>query len=199
MNISKKNIALLILSAGYSSRMGAFKPLLPYKNTTVIEHSINKFIQCGIHNIYIVTGYNSHLISKQLENYNVSLVYNDNYDKGMYSSIVEGVKNFPSNIDGFLMLPVDIANIKEKTIKNLIKIFNEHNYDIIYPSFNNRKGHPPLISSRLFKDIENYSGDGGLKKLLGNFQDNIYYYNSNDMGILFDIDTKEDYRKLIDT
>jgi len=41
-------IAALVLAAGYSSRMGAFKPLLPLGETTVIEKTVSSFLAEGI-------------------------------------------------------------------------------------------------------------------------------------------------------
>lgn len=195
---NNKKLALLILSAGYSSRMHGFKPLLPLNNTTVIEYIIDNFKSCGINDIYVVTGHNSLLISEKLKDPDVKIVYNPKYDEGMYSSVIAGIEAFPKDIDGFLMLPVDIPNISKNTINSLCQIFQNESFDIIYPSYNNRRGHPPIISSNLFEGIRSYNGDGGLKKLLKNYQDNIYHLNTLDEGILFDIDTREDYNKLIE-
>ena len=36
----RQDLAAVVLAAGYSQRMGAFKPLLPFGSTTVIERVI---------------------------------------------------------------------------------------------------------------------------------------------------------------
>jgi CTP:molybdopterin cytidylyltransferase MocA len=45
--IEKGRIVALILAAGYSSRMGALKPLLPVGRSTVIEEAVTRFLDAG--------------------------------------------------------------------------------------------------------------------------------------------------------
>ena len=43
-----RRIGGLILTAGLSSRMGDFKPLMPLRDKTLIENSIDSMLLCGI-------------------------------------------------------------------------------------------------------------------------------------------------------
>src|SRR5438876_846788 len=43
-----REVAAIILAAGQSSRMGAFKPLLPFGDKTVIEHTIDYLRRGGV-------------------------------------------------------------------------------------------------------------------------------------------------------
>ena len=52
----RPTVAAIILAAGQSSRMGAFKPLLPFGDTTVIEHTIDYLRRGGIETIIVVVG-----------------------------------------------------------------------------------------------------------------------------------------------
>jgi molybdenum cofactor cytidylyltransferase len=51
-----KHIAALILAAGYSSRMGTCKPLLPMGDSTILEQTLSRFLQAGIHDVRVVLG-----------------------------------------------------------------------------------------------------------------------------------------------
>ncbi|MGH9907976.1 MAG: nucleotidyltransferase family protein, partial [Pyrinomonadaceae bacterium] len=52
-----KNVVAILLAAGRSERMGAFKPLLPFGNSTVIRSCIENLREAGIENIIVVLGH----------------------------------------------------------------------------------------------------------------------------------------------
>ena len=54
---AQPNLAAIILAAGFSSRMGQFKPLLPLGRTTVIDHAIATFNAPFISDIVVVVGH----------------------------------------------------------------------------------------------------------------------------------------------
>lgn len=194
----KKDLAAIILAAGYSSRMKLFKPLLPLGSSTVIENSIDSFRNAGVDNIVVVVGFQAKKLIPVLEQKGVSWVFNENFSDGMYSSIVEGVSSLPQHIKGFFLLPADIPLVRKDTIDSLVEGYKHSNMNIIYPSFSKRRGHPPLISSFLFSEIINYDGTGGLKALLRKYEEHAHYVDVDDEGVLIDIDTYEDYLRLCD-
>jgi len=195
----KNDRTAIIIAAGYSSRMKAFKPLLPLGEGTVLEYTLNTFLEAGISNILVVLGYQKEKIEPLLEKYNIPWVYNENYDQGMYSSVVAGVQALPSGSKGFFLLPVDIPLVKSSTIDALLKAYQQSGKNIIYPSHNKKKGHPPLISSYMYSKILAYDGSGGLKTLLKKYdREHGEYVNVKDEGVLLDIDYYEEYRQLVE-
>ncbi len=192
----KKDLAVIILAAGYSSRMKLFKPLLPLGSSTVIENSIDSFLEAGIENITVVIGFQANKLIPVLENKGVKWIYNEKFSEGMYSSIIAGVKSLPSHVKGFFLLPADIPLVKGETIDSLVEGYRQSKQSIIYPSFSERRGHPPLISYCLFPEIIKYDGSGGLKALLKQYEEQAYYVEVEDEGTVFDIDTYEDYLRL---
>lgn len=53
----QNKIAAVILAAGYSSRMGDFKPLMKLDGLTVIESAVGCFKRAGISDIMVVVGH----------------------------------------------------------------------------------------------------------------------------------------------
>ena len=197
----KDELAAIIIAAGYSSRMKAFKPLLPFgkdEDETVLEYTVETFLKAGIKNILVVLGYQGDRIEPLLKRDNISYVYNENYDQGMYSSIVAGVKALPRENKGFFLLPVDIPLVKSSTVEKLVEVFRSKEKYIVYPSYNFKKGHPPLIASHLYSDILNFDGQGGLKALLKQYDSKyIEYVTVEDEGVVLDMDYYEEYRELL--
>ena len=83
----------VIVAAGLSSRMGEFKPLLPFRGSTIIENTINTMKRAGVDTIVVVIGYNKEVMEQALEGSNVIMVYNPNYaTSDMMSSIKLGIE-----------------------------------------------------------------------------------------------------------
>ena len=102
-----KNYSAIILAAGYSSRMGSFKPLMKIDGKTPLQRCIELFKNCGINDITVVTGHLNECIEKELNNIKIELndiriVLNDKYSEGMYSSIKAGVESLSKETDAFL-------------------------------------------------------------------------------------------------
>ncbi|SFI01277.1 CTP:molybdopterin cytidylyltransferase MocA [Tindallia magadiensis] len=202
MNQKNKNnlndeLAVIILAAGYSSRMKAFKPLLPFGSVTVIEYIIQTFLDAGIDHIYVVTGFRKDELEVILKKYPVNIVINQHYDQGMYSSIKEGVRGLQKKHKAFLLHPVDIPLVKVSTIETIVASYRETNKGIIYPSYQMKKGHPPVISSKYITGLLNFDGTGGLKAFLRKYDDTDgHFVNVEDEGILLDMDYYKDYEVL---
>jgi molybdenum cofactor cytidylyltransferase len=89
--------------------------------------------------------------------------------------------------------------VKPETIQKMLRVYNSTEHDIIYPVYKEHRGHPPLISRKLFPVIKNWDGCGGLREVLSKFQQFVAQVEVMDEGILTDMDTPEDYIKLCKT
>jgi len=191
-----KKIGALVLAAGYSSRMGDFKSLLPFGGVTVIERVIHTFRQAGIMDIRVVVGYRADELIAVLDGLKVPYVFNENYDAGMFSSVVKGIQSFQPEIEAFFLLPGDMPLVKSHTVRLLSRAFDKVEADVVYPAFQKQRGHPPLIGARCFSEIVLGNGKGGLRQILAQHEGKAYDVEVLDEGILLDLDTREDYQKM---
>jgi CTP:molybdopterin cytidylyltransferase MocA len=179
-------IGAVILAAGLSSRMGAFKPLVQLGDKTMLAHGIGVFRRCGIKSILVVTGHRGEEVQAEARRLGVSWCHNPDFARGMFSSIQAAVKQLP-RLDGFFLLPVDIPLVRPVTVATLCAAFERKK--VICPSFRDLRGHPPLIPARLFPEILRYDGTGGLDALLSRQAKALPVW---DRGILLDADTADD-------
>ena len=193
MNTS--NISAIILAAGMSSRMGAFKPLMPIGNTTAIENIIRMFRLAGIGDISIITGFRAQDVSAALKHQDVRLVLNESYADGMLSSIKTGIKNLQPGCEAFFILPTDIPLVRLATVNALSTACRPRH--IFYPTFQGRRGHPPLISIGFCRNILKFSGKGGLQAFLARDESSAVDVAVADPGVLLDMDTKPDYWRIL--
>lgn len=194
---SGMSIAAIILSAGYSSRMGEFKPLLPLGGTTVLERDINLFRDAGIADVRVVIGHRAAELLPLVKRLQASPVMNERYAEGMFSSVTAGVAGLGYEVEAFFLLPVDIPLVRRQTVTILADAFKSGSGSILYPTFYGRRGHPPLISSRYREEIIAWDGDGGLKSFLSLHDSAAVNIETEDESILLDMDTLVEYDRLL--
>jgi len=190
------NIAGLIVAGGYSSRMGTFKPLLPLGNKTVLEMAVNSLRQGGIHDIRVVVGYKSGSLLPLLKDMSVTIIKNEDYAQGMFSSIVTGLAGLANACEAFFLLPGDIPLIRPHSIRSLLHVYRKTKAPVIYPVYKGVRGHPPLIAAECFSPIIEGRGEGGLREILYGFENRCIEVDLPNQGVLVDIDTPEDYQRL---
>lgn len=184
-------LGAVILAAGFSSRMGEFKPLLELRGRSLLAHCAELVRGAGAEPAVVVCGHRGGEVAAEAARSGLATVRNPHPEQGMYSSIRTAVPLL-SDTDGFFLLPVDIPLIRPATIRALAAAFEPDK--VIFPAFEGRRGHPPLIPARFIGDILDYSGAGGLKSLLEQRPGrNVEVW---DRGILLDADTPEDFAVL---
>lgn len=190
------DIAAVILAAGYSSRMGAFKPLLSFGATTVLERSIALFRTAGITDIRVVVGHRADELLPLLSHLQIQPLFNARYQEGMFSSVVAAVESFKGENGAFFLLPVDFPLVRRQTVETLLCAYQSGAGGILYPTCNGRRGHPPLLALSYREVILSWQGDGGLSALLRQYQGDAASIETGDEGIILDMDTPADYERL---
>src|SRR5437016_4045448 len=89
---SLTDVAAILLAAGRSRRMGAFKPLLPFDKSTVIESCLESLRSAGIEDIIVVVGHRADAVRKQLKDFDVKFAINPDPDSEMNASIACGIE-----------------------------------------------------------------------------------------------------------
>jgi putative nucleotidyltransferase with HDIG domain len=191
-----ESFAAIILAAGFSSRMGAFKPLLRLGAETALEKSIKLFRRAGIAHLQVVVGHQSETLIPLIENLNVCYTINPRYQAGMFTSVQCAMARLPEGVDAFFMQPVDIPLTRNRTLDALIQARQATGKGIIHPVFWGKRGHPPLISTTYRDLILQSDGEGGLKALLLPFADDILEIEVPDEHCTLDMDTPADYAYL---
>jgi molybdenum cofactor cytidylyltransferase len=176
----------IILAGGYSKRLGRNKMSILFKNKPVIQHTI-EHMQSVCHHIYVVTGFYHEEIMKILDKIdNVQVVFNAEYEKGMFSSVQCGVAC--TNHD-FFIIPGDYPMVQKKVYQQILL----GTKGIRVPSFSFKLGHP-IYLKKTYKEALLETKHTNLKSFR-----NAYDYEIievDDDGILFDIDTIEDFNQL---
>ena len=196
-------IAAVILSAGYSSRMKRFKPLLKIGETTAVQKLVCSVKDAGIGRIVTVTGYSRELLRPVLDSEGCIEAYNADYDSGMFSSIKTGMskaRELYPDAAGYLVMPVDCPLISAETVRTVAEHAGHDSggEDFFVPVFEGKKGHPLFVPKFYAEEICSYDGPGGLKAVTDKYWDRMVRIPVSDEGCLLDMDTQESYSELLE-
>ena len=185
----------VILAAGYSSRMGDFKPLLPVAGVPALRRSIECLSAAGAA-VAVVTGHRHEALAPLIKACGAEELYNPDYDAGMFTSVLAGVGHFASlGAEGVLLLPCDCAAVPKEAVRQLIACAgNKGEYAL--PTYGEHNGHPLWIPARYFDEILHYDGPGGLKGARSLHADTLLRLPMPWEGTVLDMDTPEDYAAL---
>lgn len=190
-----REIWAVILAAGESKRMGLPKMLLTFSGRTMIEKVITNVSESKIDKIIVVLGAYREALVELISKLPVKYCYNDNYKKGMLSSVQCGFRNLSSVCRAVLVFQGDQPLITSNAINEVIEAYLSSGKGIVIPVYKNRRGHPLLIDIKYRDEIEKLNPDKGLRSLAYRFSDDVIEVNTNESGVLTDIDTYEQYKK----
>jgi molybdenum cofactor cytidylyltransferase len=192
-------IVALVLAAGFSYRMETFKPLLPVSGSPLVERTIARFLQAGFCDVRVVVGHRAKEVIPIVNRLGAHPIINEDYPSGMYSSVRAGVRTLTEKDDAFFLMPGDCLLNRPETLAKMALVFLREKAGILHPTFGGRRGHPPLISALYKKTILSKEPPGGLKALLADCEDDAVEVKVDDEGILNDLDTPQEYRKLLES
>jgi len=192
-----KKIAGVILAAGSASRMGETKQLLAFKGRPILEHVITNARQSNLYEIIVVLGHDTDAIQQNVDFSGTKAVTNSEYLKGQSTSLIKGVKTISPICDAAMFLLADQPLIKSNIINNIINAFEASHKSIIIPYYKKIRGNPVIVDRALFPDLNSLSGDTGPRVLFKKFKNSIFKVPIHDKAILIDVDTNDDYQKLI--
>jgi molybdenum cofactor cytidylyltransferase len=197
---SKNNVnevAAIILAAGRSQRMGAFKPLLPFGSKTVVQTCIDNMRNGGVQTVVVVVGEGPQAdeLKSHLEHCDVTVAINHAPESEMSASVACGVLAVPETTKAVVIIPVDHAAVPGDVVSSLIHAWQE-GARLVKPTVAGRAGHPVLIDLEFRNDLLTLKPERGLKGFLTEHEDQLKRVTVNSNYIARDIDTWDDYRVL---
>jgi len=191
------NIVAVILAAGYSSRMGAFKPLLRLGDSTAVERAVHCFLRVGVLDVRVVAGYRAKDLLAVVKPLQARVILNPDFGRGMYSSVQAAVGTLEPEIEAFFILPVDNPLVSSETVQKMLESYRSSAHKIIYPVFGGLRGHPPLIWAGYKEEIMRQVHPDGLRGVLNRHECDALDLAVSDEAVLLEMDTLEEYHNLL--
>lgn len=192
----KSEIGIIILAAGASSRLGTPKQLLEFQGKTLLRHAVETAIETN-YKIVVVLGANFERTKAEIEDLEIEICFNENWQNGMSSSLKTGLKEIlqiAPNLSAVIIALCDQPFINSSMFNSLAKAFEKTNAPIVASEYAETIGVPALFSHSMFDELLNLSADEGARKIIKKHLASVEKISVPQAEI--DIDTAEDYQKL---
>ncbi|HEY5983751.1 MAG TPA: selenium cofactor biosynthesis protein YqeC [Anaerolineales bacterium] len=185
----------IILAAGGASRFGKPKQLLNWLGESLIHRATRMAFGAGLSPVVVVTGARANEVEAAVGDLPVIIARNTDWRAGQSSSIRTGLDACPPSAAAAVFLLADQPLVTEAVIRTIVEAHASEAAAIVAPLVQGeRRGNPVLFDRETFPDLRQLSGDEGGRGIFDRHR--IHYVPWHDDGILRDIDTEEDYRKL---
>lgn len=194
------SLAAVLLAGGASRRFGAANKLLAAVDGTPIVARVAREILAGsVGELVVVTGAAHDTYVTALAGLPVRFAQNADWDAGIGGSIATGVRALSGTAEGAFIVPGDLANLKADVFRKLAAAFSEASAErVVVPvTAAGAQRNPVLWPRRLFPRLQALSGPQGGKSLLDTLGDERVDVAFDDESVFADIDTLEDYERLI--
>ena len=201
------NIAILILAAGASQRMGEqHKLLLEIEGIPLVRRAVNAALASNARSVTLITGKCREEISAHFDPppARLNLLHNPDYATGMASSLTLGIRHLPADVDAVVVMLADMPYVNAAHLDRLMAAHaaaaaqgtQAAQAAIIVPTHAGQRGNPLLWPRRFFPQMLTLSGDQGARTLLQRHAAAIVNVEFDTPAILQDVDTPEDFDKL---
>jgi molybdenum cofactor cytidylyltransferase len=188
--------------------MGRDKALLPWPPAAVGQTiSGDTFLSSAIQSlsratefVTIVVGKNESALAPVIYSHGASLVVNPDPSRGQFSSLQVGLRAVLSHgRDAAMVTLVDRPPVKGTTINTLREAFAcaGQNVWAVIPEFSGRHGHPYLVGREMIEAFLRVPATSIARDIEHQHQKHIQYVAVNDPLVAANIDTPEDYAKLL--
>lgn len=189
----------IVLASGEGKRIGRIKQLLPWKNSTILGTIIDTLKSTNIDKIYIVLGHEKEKILENIKSHlteKFDVIFNENYKKGMLTSIQEAIKKISDDYYGFIVFLGDQPFINKDTVNKFIDRVKLKDFPIVVSCYKGERGHPTFISSEFKEKVLSLDPEKeGLREIIYDARNKnlVLDFETDDEDVIKDIDTFEDY------
>jgi molybdenum cofactor cytidylyltransferase len=201
MNSSiQSSLGVVILGAGASARMGQPKLLLPWRDTTVIGGIVSQWRALGAAQIVIVLRPNDSALAAELDRLKISpaeRLKNPHPERGMFSSIVCAASwsGWRPEISHWVIALGDQPHLQTEMLRQLLSFAAQNKEAICQPMSGGRLAHPVILPLSAWAGLK-MTRATTLKDFLKLTATARVQLEVNDGGLLLDMDTPEDYKRL---
>ncbi|MBD2580449.1 nucleotidyltransferase family protein [Oscillatoria sp. FACHB-1406] len=193
----ESSIAIIILAAGASTRMGKAKQLLEYNGRSLIQHAVEVATASVCHPVIVVLGAYCDRIKPEIAA-SVKTIENPLWHQGMGTSIRMGIETLSrsySQTEAAILMLCDQPFVSPHLIEQLIDVYRTTSAPIVASEYTQVIGVPALFDRSFFTQLTALSGDMGARKIIQKYIRQVARV-SFPQGII-DIDTPHDYSSAI--
>ena len=189
-------VAGIILAGGDASRYGELKQLLPWQGMSLVRRVARTAIQAGLSPVVLVSGARAAEVEAAVDGLPVLIARNPDWPAGQSTSLVAGVRALPPQTGAAIFLLADQPQIPATLLRSLAEEWTSNLPAILAPLVNGQRSNPVLFDRKTFPDLLALTGDTGGRAIFSRYQ--VAWLPWHNPEALLDIDTPQDYQRLLD-
>ncbi len=158
------NLAIVLLAAGGSTRMGSPKQLLDFKGKKLIQIVVERLLACRCFPTVVVLGAQAGAIAPYCGYHDLNVIENPNWQTGMASSIrcgFEFVETMFPDAGHILLALVDQPHVEAEHYYALVETSERFPDKVIAAYYEGQVGAPMVFPRRHFALLSRLTGDRG--------------------------------------
>jgi molybdenum cofactor cytidylyltransferase len=191
-------VAVLVLAAGRSTRMGGPNKLLAdASGQPLVVHAAKAALASQAVEVVVVLGHMADDVKSAIEKAappkaRLRFVTNPEFADGLSTSVRTGIAALAANIYAAVVQLGDMPGVNAALLDRLMAAFNPvEGRSICVPTVGGKRGNPVLWARRFFPEMVALAGDSGAKHLIGEHADLVCEVEMTGDAALTDIDTPE--------
>jgi molybdenum cofactor cytidylyltransferase len=185
-----RNLHVLVLAAGGSSRLGQPKQLVRIHGRPLVHLVVDRAVSLAGHAVTVVLGAHAKEVVPCLRASSASIVINREWEQGIASSIRAGVASLGPGCKAVMILLGDQLAVTADDLKRLASVWGGENKTIATAVYNGTFGVPAIFPEWCFSELMQLRGDTGAKMVLQRHRDRLLHVQMPNAAI--DLDTPED-------
>ena len=177
--------------------MGAFKPLLPFGEVTVVERCVSVLREGGADEVVVVVGHRAEEVRGRLAHLpGVRFAFNEDAGSEMGASVARGVEALSERTGAVLVALVDQPAVPPAVVRQIIGAREESKARLVVPTWEGRGGHPVLIDLAFREELLSLDPSAGLRALFDAHRAEVLRLGVGSPYVVRDMDTWEEYGAL---
>jgi len=190
----QEEVWLLVLAAGFSTRMGSQKLLLNVEGESLVRYLTKRLLTTKVDGIVIITNSAFPEVKAEVKEMPVVILENNQAQLGMSTSLKRGIAYLMErHVSAAIVVLADQPEINVNIINSMANEYRSSKQAILQAHYLNTPSHPVLFSSRLYAKLLEITGDNGAKQILRENRDSVHYVHINEYAPI-DIDTLDEYQ-----
>ena len=189
----------LVLAAGEGARYGGAKLVADWRGAPLLHAALRAAFAAPARTVTVVTGAHEAAVAASAHAFaanrpdgaRLRIVHARRHAQGLSASIQAGLAALPLGADGAFLFLGDMPRVAISILEPLAAALAA-GAKAAAPRFAGRRGHPVLVSSRLFEEFGALAGDRGAGELLKRLGSELVLVEAPDDGVCFDVDEPAD-------
>jgi molybdenum cofactor cytidylyltransferase len=191
-------VAGIILAAGRAARYGQPKLLLTWRGEPLVRQAAKKALQAGLKPVVVVTGAMREEVQAATQDLDVIQVYNPEWEQGQSTSVKAGLRALPAGTGAAIFLLADMPQVPVDLIHALVQQHAQTLRPLVAPKVSGQRANPVLFDRSAFPALFDLQGDRGGRVLFADpDRFPVAWVPWDDPAVLLDVDTPEDYARLL--